>query len=199
MAWYTDLLGSTLSTFKVGKGKFDGNLLTAQRTLTLPDKSGTLAMVGDVSTSAHIQGNTALYVNQLYTYTITDFDSFVTYSFSVTAGSVSYASGIVSFTAPATAQTVVMTLTSDGYNRTVNLIISANGVEQPTAISPSNGATNQNANVTLTASAFVYIGAVDTHASSDWQVATDAGFINIVQSSTGDTVNKTSWQATGLT
>ena len=68
---------------------------------------------------------------------------------------------------------------------------------QPSITSPANNATGQSANVTLSSSAFSSTGA-DTHASSDWQVATDSGFTNIVKRSDGDAVNKTTWTPGGL-
>ena len=71
-------------------------------------------------------------------------------------------------------------------------------VQTPTNVSPSNGATDQNGSVTLTASAFGWLGVADTYASSDWQVATDSGFTSLVANVIGDTVNKTSYTVTGL-
>lgn len=67
----------------------------------------------------------------------------------------------------------------------------------PSFTNPTNGQTNVALSNTFTASAFSSPG-VDTHYSSDWQIATDAGFSNIIKSATDDTVNKTSWPVTGL-
>ena len=86
----------------------------------------------------------------------------------------------ISFTAPASAQTVTLTVTKDSAATEFSLVVQAAGVTTPTNVSPTNGATNQNGSVTLTASDFAWLGLSDTHASSDWQVATDADFATIV-------------------
>ena len=67
----------------------------------------------------------------------------------------------------------------------------------PTITNPTNGQTSVALSMTLSASAFSSPG-VDTHYSSDWQIATDAGFTNIVKSATDDTINKVSWLVSGL-
>jgi len=72
------------------------------------------------------------------------------------------------------------------------------GVDTPSITSPSNGAVDQMGSVTITSSAFGWSGLSDTHASSDWQLATDAGFTSIVSQSTADTSNLTSWDVSGL-
>lgn len=48
----------------------------------------------------------------------------------------------------------------------------------------------------ITGTAFTPQNYTDTHVSTDWQIATDAAFTNIVASSIGNTVSKTQWQPT---
>ena len=145
-----------------------------------------------------LSGTLTVYVSQQITYTITNYSAFATYSVAATAGSISRVGDTITYTAPASAQAVTLTVTMDGNDTTFPLTILAAGIATPTNSTPSNGATNQSGSVTLTASAFAWLGVSDTHASSDWQVATDSGFTNIVASSTTDTTNKTSWTVTGL-
>ena len=77
---------------------------------------------------------------------------------------------------------------------TTNSLVTVN---TPSITSPSNGAGSINPkDLTVSSSAYTPIGAAGTHTSSDWQVATDAGFTNIVDSRTNDTINKTSWTRT---
>jgi hypothetical protein len=76
---------------------------------------------------------------------------------------------------------------------TLNITMITEAVAAPTITNPSNGATGVTQGVTFTASSFGTIGgSADTHQSTDWQVATDAGFSNVVASSLNDTSNKTS-------
>lgn len=51
MGFWTDLLGTTSTSFKIGKSKatLDASGLTAARTLTVPDKAGTLACTSDIT------------------------------------------------------------------------------------------------------------------------------------------------------
>lgn len=72
------------------------------------------------------------------------------------------------------------------------------GVQTPVNVSPANSATGVITGVSLQSSAFAWAGSPDTHLKSDWQVATDAGMSSIVVQSLNDTVNKTSFSASGL-
>ena len=66
-------------------------------------------------------------------------------------------------------------------------------VQAPSITSPTAGQIDIFGNPEITASAFTVTGTTDTHASSDWQIATDSNFTNIVDSSIGDTTNLTSY------
>lgn len=149
---------------------------------------GGCALLGDVSA----------YVNQTKTYTITDYNSFSTYSVSASAGTASITGDQITFNTPATSQSATLTVTKDGLDFDFAINVLPFGVQTPTNVSPSNGSTDQNRSVTLTASAFSWLGVADTHASSDWQVATDIGFTSLVANVVGDTVNKTSYTVMGL-
>lgn len=75
---------------------------------------------------------------------------------------------------------------------TVNAVVVA-----PSITSPANSATGiTGPSITLTSSAFAWAGVSDTHLNSDWQLATDAGFTSIAQSSIASTSDKTSWATT---
>jgi len=175
-----------------------GSGTLADWTISVSGSQGPTGATGSTESSAHLSGNTTIYVTQAINYTLTDYDAFTTYTVSATAGTVSITGDTISYTAPGTAQSVTLTVNAGAVARNITLTILAAGVATPTNSSPSNGATNQSGSVTLSASAFSYLGISDTHASSDWQVATDSGFTSVVKSSTTDTTNKTSWTATGL-
>lgn len=69
----------------------------------------------------------------------------------------------------------------------------------PSIVSPADGTSNLPSGFTIVSSSFASPTSFDYHWASDWQMATDVGFTNIVQQSLGDTVNKTSWAVSGLT
>lgn len=78
-------------------------------------------------------------------------------------------------------------------------ITTSNYIAQPTITYPGVGESVYETTVTLQSDAFMALPATQTHTSSDWQLATDAAFTNIVQSVNADTANKTSWTVSGLT
>ena len=72
-------------------------------------------------------------------------------------------------------------------------------IAAPSITSPADDAVDTGTSLTVTASAFVVTNeGSDTHASSDWQVASDAGFTTIVDESLADATNKTSYGVSGL-
>jgi len=71
---------------------------------------------------------------------------------------------------------------------TVNIFVTT-----PSITSPSDAATDIGETPTITSSAFAVTGGSDTHASSDWQVASDSGFNTIVVQSLDDASNLESW------
>jgi hypothetical protein len=68
----------------------------------------------------------------------------------------------------------------------------------PDIASPVDAATGIDSTVTITTTAFVSSLLTDTHVSTDWQIASDIAFTNIVAQSLLDTTNKTTWVANGL-
>lgn len=77
---------------------------------------------------------------------------------------------------------------------TKNLTLIDTYIVTPSITSPTNGATNVIESITITSSSFSVIGnGSDTHESSDWQIATDVSFSNIIEESLSDTTNKTSY------
>ena len=67
-------------------------------------------------------------------------------------------------------------------------------IATPSITSPSDSATDIGETPTITSSAFsVTNGGSDTHASSDWQIASDSGFSTVVVESLDDASNLESW------
>lgn len=158
--------------------------------------AGNIEIQGGVGVA--LSGDVNIYATQSKIYTITNYNVFSTYFVQVSAGSVSISGDQITFTAPATAQTVTLSVTMDTSATVFSLVVQGAGVTTPTNSSPSNGATDQAGTVMLTSSAFGWYGLSDTHLNSDWQLATDSGFTSIVQSASADAVNKISWTVSGL-
>lgn len=66
-------------------------------------------------------------------------------------------------------------------------------IATPSVTSPVAGATGVVTSPTFTTSAFSVSAGADTHMNSDWQLATDALFTNVVQQTLANTTAKTSW------
>jgi hypothetical protein len=51
MGYFSDMLGTTLDSFKVGRATLSAALVTSPRSFSLPDQSGTLALVSQLGGS----------------------------------------------------------------------------------------------------------------------------------------------------
>ncbi|MBW2187780.1 MAG: hypothetical protein JRG71_15780, partial [Deltaproteobacteria bacterium] len=135
-------------------------------------------------------------------YTITDYDAFSTYGVASDVGTISITDGTITLdiAADEAAESATMTVTRNGGSNAFVLAIGTQTIIAPEILSPLAAATGVSVTPTLTASAFVvYPNAADTHVSTDWQVATDIGFTNVVFTSLADAANLVSIAASGLT
>ncbi len=136
-----------------------------------------------------VNGNKILAVSAVGTYTITNYDSFKSYTVVAISGTVSRVGDTITYTAPAGVGSGGFSINGEAYSVTVVTTQPAQAVIS----SPVNGATGVIESPTITTSTFSMLAGSDTHASTDWQIAIDAGFTNIVAQSINDVVNKTSW------
>ena len=158
--------------------------------------AGNIEIQGGVGVA--LSGDANIYVTQAKTYTITNYNVFSSYIVQVSAGSVSIAGDQITFTAPATAQTVTLTVTMDSAATQFSLVVQAAGVAAPTITSPANGATDQPQAPTFTTSAFATIGLADTFLYADHEVRTGPnGTGTLIASSYADTGSETSWAMPG--
>lgn len=89
---------------------------------------------------------------------------------------------------------------SSAYSTAVTFTTKNVGINDPIIISPTNGEIGISKNVNVVASAYnVFGGLVETHTSTDWQIASDAGFNTIISESIANTANLTSWTSGDLT
>ena len=138
-------------------------------------------------------GTTTIEPNTTKFFVITNYDPNYNYSVSVTDGTVSITDSIITFQSPSTEGTVYMTVTRNDVDVVFVINVVQPYIETPTIIDPTNGATNISTNYTIVASSFNVINGTDTHISSDWQLATDSSFTNIIAQSLNDSTNLTSW------
>lgn len=154
------------------------------------------ALPSAVPLGATMDGPQDFYVGSSNTLSITNYDANTSYAVSASAGTISINGSNVTFVAPATPQAV--TLTIGGRQVVANVIALA--PVRPKITVPTYGSTNQAlTGLQITGNAFQIPSGTPSHQQSDWQLATDPNFNNIVQQSLNDTVNKTTWTVNGLT
>lgn len=133
-----------------------------------------------------LKGPSTVSISQTVTYTISNYDTNTTYSVSASAGTVALSGDTISFTAPATAQNVTLTING----RSVNIPVSAAKPIKPLLTGKSFGAGGV-ASLALTGTAFSMTSGTGVQKSADWEVSTTPDFANNVFSSSDDTVNLT--------
>ena len=74
-----------------------------------------------------------------------------------------------------------------------NTVAPSGSVNAPSITTPAANGVAHNQAAPFGSSAFSTTGSADTHQASDWQLATDAGFANVIDQTLGDTANKTGW------
>ena len=151
--------------------------------------SGDLVLGGGGLSGPTLQGDPAPYVAQTKTYAITNYNSFSTYAVSASEGTASLSGDTITFTAPASAGNVSLTLTVDGRPTVFTVTVQAAGVGTPTNTIPAAGATGVTDSPVLRSSAFAAYGPLaDTHLASRWTVYQD-----------GTQVHSSGWLTDALT
>lgn len=140
-----------------------------------------------------IEGVTTMVVNTQAQFVITDYDVFATYNLAAISGNVSRQHNIITYTAPGAAGSGGFTLNGKSFPVTV---VQSATVQKPTIVTPHNETYTVRGNITITSSAFAIGSGSTTHEGSDWQLATDVNFTNIVDSLTNSSSSKTVWNTT---
>lgn len=116
-------------------------------------------------------------------YTITNYNSFYTYTVTVSAGTYTRSGAIITYTPPSTAQDVTITLRSQISANNIDstiaikvIITAANTPNKPIIIYPANGTVRVGKAVTLETTPFSIEGSF-THSKSDWEVAKNNTFV----------------------
>lgn len=129
------------------------------------------------------------------TFTISNFDSFKTYSISVSNGTYTQNQGTLTLIPNQGVTSMVLTING----KIFNILVKVSGSKTPVMLSPNIDGTVQILSTSFISDNYVGYGAPSAHQSTDWQLATDSNFTNIVYQSQNDTVNKNSWSVSNLT
>lgn len=145
-----------------------------------------------VVASVSLVGPSLVFPGSSNTYTITDFDGFSTYVVTSDIGTVSRTNETITLDIGAAepAGNLNLVVERNGAAVTFQVAIGAQSVAQPEILNPADGEIDVGSGVTVTTSAFLtYPNGADTHASTDWQIATDSAFTAIVFESLADATN----------
>ena len=175
---YTAPAGNGINTITAG---FTVNGVTVPVTIVAPP-------------TPNVSGPSSLAINQVGTYTITNYQAGATYLVSASSGTVSISGSTITYTAPNT--TGVFGFRINSTNVAVNVVLPT--IQTPSILSPVAGATNLGPSVTFTASAFTMTSGTDAQSASNWQLAYDSGFTSIVQQSLNDSTDLTTWTVNNL-
>lgn len=157
-----------------------------------------LPLVGKITGNKIVVNYTTNYYN------IVNYSTFKNYTVTTSNGIATINNNQVIYTAPDIASGIDTTdvnipppedviITLNGHDHHIQVIWPTAYVATPTITSPVNNAINLGPGLTITSNAFSVVYGNDTHLSSDWELATDTNFNNIVVSSYNDTTNKTNW------
>lgn len=192
-----------MSTFKIEKltqypvQPFDPNTLYLSKDENnkvvplISNSSGeTLHEVSPIN-KISLQGPTSVIKGELVGYVITNYDSNRVYNVVATSGSLSRLASVIDYTAPNVAGPTSIIINGVVFN--INIVEPI--VNKPTILFPTPLSVNIDiSNVESMCSGFsITNGAIDTFESSDWQLATDIGFINMVDQIVASTTNEISW------
>lgn len=144
--------------------------------------------------AVNLVGNFRMVVGLTYSFKISDYDSFKTYTIVSTNGSFVRNGAYLTYTANQTVGSHTLTINGVIFP----FIVQLPSPDMPTVTSPVLNGAIVTPTYLMTASPFIEFGDTATHQASDWQVATAPDFNTIVASTINDTVNKTSWNAVGL-
>ena len=126
-------------------------------------------------------------------YTITNYETDRVYTVSSNDGTVTISNDTITFTPIAnTNLNELRTFLVDG--KQYEILVYKTNSFKPTIITPVSGASDQLLQPTITSNPPPLVNGESIHISTDWQIATDTGFTNIVSSNTNDAVNKTSYK-----
>ena len=145
--------------------------------------------------SIAVAGPNTVSMGSVNRYLITNFDSFTEYTVQAIDGGVEIHEDEITYYAPNEVKATGFIV--NGREYTVNVVGAV--PDAPTVTVTQAAGTPYTVNVSLFGTPFTVSGGGALHQSTDWQIASDAAFTNIVRQSMADSTNKLSWTATSLT
>lgn len=153
-----------------------------------------------------VDGDPSLMIGQTKEWFLTSYDCFLNYDVIALAGEVSIDRNVIKYTAPMTpgisgfsvnGKFVPVLVTIDDQDPNAPVL---GFVNKPSILVPLEFDEYIEGKATVRTSMFVATTTTgtETHASTDWQIATDAAFLNIVKANTSDAINKTTWSVMNL-
>ena len=135
---------------------------------------------------ALISGVLECFVNQTIEIQITNYDSFTDYTVSATKGVLARDADIITYVAGSTPGNGILTVNEASYP----ILIKVVGIQTPAMLAPPNETGAHSLHPVLIASSFSSTDPSDHHVSTDWQLATDINFSNLILNSVGNQSDK---------
>lgn len=124
-----------------------------------------------------IQGPTSMGINSVATFEITNYDAFTTYDLVALAGTVKRYKNTITYESSGSAGASGFRINGRLY--AINVV--GDRPATPTLTAALYGS-SKSVTAALASSAFAMVSGSGTHSMSDWQIATDSGFDNVVKS-----------------
>lgn len=152
------------------------------------------ALEGISLTDTGIDGDNTIQLRETKEYFLTTYDSYQTYEVEGVLGTARIERNVIYYTAgemPGIGGFIIN-------GRRINVLVQGIAMLKPSITVPINNAVDRPLFMTFIGSSFQTLGGSDTHVSSDWELATDINFVDVVQRSQDDSVNLTSWAVTDM-
>jgi hypothetical protein len=185
------------SALDISNGATERKYITFDQLNTMMTGVSGSGQSGGTDAGLNVRGPLSIMSGAPTNYRISDYDSRMTYTVTPDMGTAQLNGDTILYTPP-----LLLTKPLDIGGFVLNskdhpVTIKQTELLNPSIIFPAAGALIIDS-VTFNSSPLATNGGPDTHVSSTWQLATDAGFTTIIQNSNADTVNKTAWKVSGL-
>jgi hypothetical protein len=144
----------------------------------------------------NITGPDSVLQDSISSYTISDYDDFTEYVLKTVGnkGSIFRNKSIITYTAPSLVGSYGFVIN----DKRITVQVTPSLIKRPSIDFPIDNSINQPIDINFSSSNFISSILSDTHQSSDWVLATDIEFTNIVRQSINSSLNLTTWSVNNL-